>query len=195
MAFLEHSPFCAECGKPATDLDHIDGNARNNDLRNLRPLCHSHHSARTAREQSFNKRRNKRMAKKKAGRKPAPKARPSEERASFLPGDDEAKKPEEKLDVAVSVEEDLLETSSGIQLSVKRGADRRLEVSLTIPPLEPWTEREIWPLPGTAPEHLAGKIAGAIERAAHTVAHDASVQYARRLNEEAEAKERLAKRA
>lgn len=38
---------------PATDVDHIDGNPRNNAPANLRPLCHSCHSRRTATDQSF----------------------------------------------------------------------------------------------------------------------------------------------
>jgi 5-methylcytosine-specific restriction endonuclease McrA len=46
-------PECAECGAPATDVDHViplaDGGS--NDIGNLQALCHSHHSAKTAREQ------------------------------------------------------------------------------------------------------------------------------------------------
>lgn len=54
-AFLKGQPRCAEpgCGERATEVDHIDGNARNNSFRNLRPFCKSHHSARTARDQGF----------------------------------------------------------------------------------------------------------------------------------------------
>lgn len=47
--------FCLEAGRvtSATDVDHIDGNPRNNDRSNLRPLCHECHSRRTARDQGF----------------------------------------------------------------------------------------------------------------------------------------------
>ncbi|WP_291295831.1 HNH endonuclease signature motif containing protein [Elioraea sp.] len=50
--------MCCEAGRvaPARDVDHIDGDARNNARSNLRPLCHSCHSARTARDQSFGRR-------------------------------------------------------------------------------------------------------------------------------------------
>lgn len=37
----------------ATQVDHIDGNSRNNDPANLRGLCASHHSSRTAKDQGF----------------------------------------------------------------------------------------------------------------------------------------------
>lgn len=133
---------------------------------------------------------------KTAAPKASPQAEPVEERSSFLPGEDEPKELE-SLEFKVEVDEDseLLESAAGIQLSVKRGDDRRLEVSLTVPPLETWTERGVWLMSGSAPEHIAGTIAAAIERAAHTVAHDATVQYARRMNEEAESKERFTKRA
>lgn len=39
----------AGCREPVTDVDHIDGDTNNNDLANLRGLCHAHHSAKTAR--------------------------------------------------------------------------------------------------------------------------------------------------
>lgn len=48
---LERQPFCVECGALATDVDHIDGDSRNNEPTNLRSFCHSHHSQRTARDQ------------------------------------------------------------------------------------------------------------------------------------------------
>lgn len=41
---------------PATTVDHIDGNSRNNHRENLRSLCESCHNSRTAREQSFGRR-------------------------------------------------------------------------------------------------------------------------------------------
>jgi 5-methylcytosine-specific restriction enzyme A len=53
--YLSRNPLCSEpgCGKPATDIDHLDGlglaGPRAYDEANLRPLCHSHHSRHTAR--------------------------------------------------------------------------------------------------------------------------------------------------
>lgn len=53
--YLRQHPWCVVCGQPATDVDHIDGlgpnGPRGHDPTNLRPLCHPHHSARTARDQ------------------------------------------------------------------------------------------------------------------------------------------------
>lgn len=56
--FLKTHPTCQDasgCLKPATDVDHIDGlgpnGPRGYDWSNLRSLCHSHHSQRTARDQ------------------------------------------------------------------------------------------------------------------------------------------------
>lgn len=60
--FLAQHPICSHpgCGKPATDVDHIVSPKDRPDLRlswsNLRPFCHSHHSARTARDQGFARR-------------------------------------------------------------------------------------------------------------------------------------------
>lgn len=56
-----HGPLCVMCTMErrvtaATDVDHIDGNPRNNTFVNLRPLCHSHHSSRTATDQGFGRR-------------------------------------------------------------------------------------------------------------------------------------------
>lgn len=44
---------CCECGRYGNEVDHIDGDARNNpeDGSNWQTLCKSHHSAKTAREQ------------------------------------------------------------------------------------------------------------------------------------------------
>jgi 5-methylcytosine-specific restriction enzyme A len=51
-SFLQLFPVCRVCGAPATDVDHItalaDGGTH--DYANLQPLCHAHHSAKTARE-------------------------------------------------------------------------------------------------------------------------------------------------
>lgn len=52
-AKLNRDPFCYSCGDPANEVDHIDGNARNNDPSNLRSACKPCHSRRTAREQGF----------------------------------------------------------------------------------------------------------------------------------------------
>ena len=57
--FLKHNPICCMrgCMADATDVDHITSVRDRPDLRlawwNLRPLCHRHHSQRTAREQGF----------------------------------------------------------------------------------------------------------------------------------------------
>jgi len=47
--------FCTEAGRTtvATEVDHIDGDSRNNEPANLRALCKPCHSARTARDQGF----------------------------------------------------------------------------------------------------------------------------------------------
>lgn len=57
-AFLRDHPICEDaegCIAAATDVDHIDGLGPNgpngHDPANLRALCHSHHSQRTARDQ------------------------------------------------------------------------------------------------------------------------------------------------
>jgi 5-methylcytosine-specific restriction protein A len=56
-AYLDAHPFCVDdgCLTIATDVDHIDGKGphgpRGHDWSNLRSLCHSHHSKRTARDQ------------------------------------------------------------------------------------------------------------------------------------------------
>lgn len=51
--------FCAEHGRvtQATEVDHIDGDSRNNDPANLRSLCRACHSSRTARDQGFAQRK------------------------------------------------------------------------------------------------------------------------------------------
>lgn len=57
-----HGPLCVMCHvehqrvQPATDVDHLDGNSANNDPENLRSLCHSCHSRRTAVDQGFARR-------------------------------------------------------------------------------------------------------------------------------------------
>ena len=52
---LSCEPLCRHCtaeGKTsaATDVDHRDNDPTNNDLVNLQPLCHQHHSLKTAAE-------------------------------------------------------------------------------------------------------------------------------------------------
>lgn len=56
--YLAANPWCEDetgCLEPATDVDHKDGQGpsgpRGHDWNNLRSLCHSHHSKRTARDQ------------------------------------------------------------------------------------------------------------------------------------------------
>ena len=49
---LEHEPLCRECRKQgrvtaATHVDHIDGDAMNDDPSNHQPLCLSCHSSKT----------------------------------------------------------------------------------------------------------------------------------------------------
>jgi 5-methylcytosine-specific restriction endonuclease McrA len=57
---LAFQPLCVMCGAPATQVDHINPISTNPELRlapsNLRSLCHSCHSRRTARDQGFAKR-------------------------------------------------------------------------------------------------------------------------------------------
>lgn len=52
---LVREPLCRECTRIgltvlATDVDHRDGNPGNNAAVNMNPLCHSHHSQKTARD-------------------------------------------------------------------------------------------------------------------------------------------------
>lgn len=52
---LAEQPLCEECLaegvlKPATDVDHKDGNVKNMARQNLQPLCHEHHSRKTVKE-------------------------------------------------------------------------------------------------------------------------------------------------
>ncbi len=53
-AQLRREPLCRECGKVATDVDHIDGlgplGPRGHDPENLQSLCRPCHSRKTARE-------------------------------------------------------------------------------------------------------------------------------------------------
>lgn len=58
LAVLNDEPLCRFCLEQkrttaATEVDHIDGNPSNNARENLRPLCHSCHSRRTARDQAW----------------------------------------------------------------------------------------------------------------------------------------------
>ena len=52
---LAGEPLCRHCTEEgrttlATDLDHRDGNPGNNSPENHQPLCHQHHSIKTARD-------------------------------------------------------------------------------------------------------------------------------------------------
>lgn len=55
--WVEANPTCIECGAPAKHVDHIvsirEAPHRRLDPSNLRSLCHSCHSRRTARDQAF----------------------------------------------------------------------------------------------------------------------------------------------
>lgn len=58
LAKLSAEPLCRRCREAgrvtaAVEVDHIDGNSRNNADVNLRPLCKPCHSSRTARDQGF----------------------------------------------------------------------------------------------------------------------------------------------
>ena len=58
---LSMEPLCRFCKdegtiKAAEVVDHIDGNSRNNERENLRPLCKHHHDQRTARDQGWGRR-------------------------------------------------------------------------------------------------------------------------------------------
>lgn len=50
--FLRHHPVCCQCGKPATEADHIQPRARGGSDRwdNLQPLCKPCHSRKTIAE-------------------------------------------------------------------------------------------------------------------------------------------------
>jgi 5-methylcytosine-specific restriction protein A len=49
---LRRNPVCEEagCGRPATEVDHANGNPSDNSPENLRAYCKAHHSEKTARE-------------------------------------------------------------------------------------------------------------------------------------------------
>lgn len=59
--FLTKHPFCAVCGKPATDLDHIVPHRGDLSLfwdeSNWQGLCHRCHSKKTMEEMGLNKRK------------------------------------------------------------------------------------------------------------------------------------------
>ena len=57
-AALAREPLCRSCAeqgriRAATEVDHIDGDSRNNAAENLRGLCKPCHSRRTATDQAF----------------------------------------------------------------------------------------------------------------------------------------------
>lgn len=59
---LRAEPWCrAHMGRgeriEAVEVDHIDGDSRNNSTGNLRPLCKACHSRRTAKDQAFGRKR------------------------------------------------------------------------------------------------------------------------------------------
>lgn len=55
---LSEQPLCPECQRvgritPATEVDHIDNDASNNERSNLVGLCKPHHSEKTARYEHY----------------------------------------------------------------------------------------------------------------------------------------------
>ena len=57
LAHLRREPACRNCGAGTQlEVDHIDGDSSHNTPGNLRTLCHSCHSRRTARDQGFARR-------------------------------------------------------------------------------------------------------------------------------------------
>ena len=46
-AVLEREPLCRQCGAPANEVDHINGDTSNNLPSNLAPLCKPCHSAKS----------------------------------------------------------------------------------------------------------------------------------------------------
>jgi 5-methylcytosine-specific restriction enzyme A len=93
---LERNPICTEvaCKQRATEVDHIYSIRDRPDLRlaafNLRSFCKSHHSARTARDQSFRRGdtgRNRPLAKSKPATEHGvgfgPAANPAQQRMDY----------------------------------------------------------------------------------------------------------------
>lgn len=48
--FLACNPLCVVCGRTATEVDHVDGDATHNSTLNYQALCKSCHSTKTVRE-------------------------------------------------------------------------------------------------------------------------------------------------
>lgn len=83
--------------------------------------------------------------------------------------------------------------TGGVILKMTRTGEREIEISLTIPPLEPCVEKLFLPLK-VSRERLASITAGAIKRAAGSAETDGVIQHSRKEQEEAESKARYARR-
>lgn len=180
--FLLENPLCVVCGAPATEVDHIDGNPRNNDPSNWRQMCKSDHSRRTARDQSFKKRRNQNMAK----RGPKPKTETQhEKRSSFLPTD-----PAEIIEERVAKEKTEDEILGLLEnpVTVRRVEPTRLEIRLELPPLRPCVETI--GIETKSVYQLCALIGASLQRLGQEAASDGINQHVKKETEERESAQR-----
>lgn len=121
------------------------------------------------------------------------KSQPKEEpeaRESFIPQDDPLPEPIVSETEMVAAPDGKAPTTKA-ELKISKGVDRNVEISLTIPPLQPCVERIFLPLKASQ-EQIASVIAGAVGRAANSVSTDGVYQHAKRRDEDAEAEKRFA---